>query len=163
MENLYLNLSEEEFSSGRKTLLWGFAGFFLIGSVYVLITNLILGHKSMPLFIALITFGVSLFVGLIAAFASIKRKNLFFLVDNEKIEFRFGVFKPKEHLMKWTDIREIIIPSLQKKALLHLHDGSTCVINLNWLQKRKSSLIRKHLYLRAKEKNIKITKVSNLH
>ena len=48
MENLYYNLSEEEFSKGRKILLWGFAGLFFLAGVYVLIISLVLGHKSIP-------------------------------------------------------------------------------------------------------------------
>jgi hypothetical protein len=159
MDNLYFNLSEEEFSKGRKILLWCFASLFLLASVYVLITNLALGHKSIPLFIALITFGISLFVAVIAAFATIRRKDLFFVVDNEKIEFRFGVIKPRKHTFKWIDIKELIMPSKQKKVMLLLNDGSSFLINLNWLQKRKSSLIRKHIYLRAKEMNMKVVKV----
>jgi hypothetical protein len=162
MENLYFNLSEEEFSRGRKVLLWGFSMFFFMGSAYVLISNLLLGHKNIPLFVALITFGVGLFVAIIAAFASIHRKNLFFTVDNEKIEFRFGIFKPRKHSFKWVDIQDLTMPSLQKKALLHMNDGSSFLINLNWLQKKKSSLIRKHIYLTAKEKNLKVIKVPNL-
>jgi len=158
MENLYFNLSEEEFSKGRKLLLWGFSIFFFLGSVYVLLANLVFGHKNIPLFIALITFGVGLFVAIIAAFASIHRKNLYFAVDNDKIEFRYGILKPKKHSFKWTDIKELTMPSLQKKALLHLNDGSSFIINLNWLQKKKSSLIRKHIYLIAKEKNLKVSK-----
>ena len=145
MENLYFNLSEEEFSKGRKILLWVFSTLFLLAGIYILIINLVFGHKSIPLFISLITFGISLFVAVIAAFASIKRKNIFFLVDDEKIEFRFGILNPKKHSFKWSDIKELIIPHKQKKAMLRLNDGSTFLINLNWLQKKKSSLIRKHI------------------
>src|SRR5437763_44244 len=101
MENLYFNLSEEEFSKGRKILLWSFASLFLLGALYVLITNLVFGHKNIPLFISLITFGISLFVAGIAAFASIKRKDLFFIVNDEIIEFRFGIISPKKHTFKW--------------------------------------------------------------
>jgi hypothetical protein len=162
MENLYFNLSEEEFSKGRKILLWAFASLFLLASIYVLITNLALGHKSIPLFIALITSGISLFVALIAAFATIKRKDLFFSVNNERIEFRFGIIKPRRHTFQWIDIKELIMPSKQKKVKLLLNDGSSFLINLNWLQKRKSSLIRKHIYLEAKEKNLKVVKVPTL-
>jgi hypothetical protein len=162
MENLYFNLSEEEFSKGRKILLWSFASLFLLGALYVLITNLVFGHKNIPLFISLITFGISLFVAGIAAFASIKRKDLFFIVNDEIIEFRFGIISPKKHTFKWIDIKELIMPHKQKKVMLLLNDGSSFLINLNWLQKRKSSLIRKHIYLEAKEKNLKVTKVPNL-
>lgn len=162
MEKLYFNLSEEEFSKGRKILLWVFASLFLLASVYVLVTNLAFGHKSIPLFISLITFGISLFVSVIAAFATIKRKDLFFIVNDEIIEFRFGILKPKKHTIKWADIKELIMPGKQKKILLRLNDGSSFLINLNWLQKKKSSMIRKHIYLSAKQKNLKVTKVSTL-
>ena len=40
MENLYINLSEKEFSRGSKTLLWGFAGLFFLAGVYILIVSL---------------------------------------------------------------------------------------------------------------------------
>jgi hypothetical protein len=162
MENLYFNLSEEEFSKGRKILLWSFSFLFLLGAFYVLITNLVFGHKNIPLFVSLITFGISLFVAGIAAFASIKRKDLFFIVNDEIIEFRFGIISPKKHTFNWIDIKELIMPHKQKKVMLLLNDGSSFLINLNWLQKRKSSLIRKHIYLKAKDKNLKVTKVPNL-
>jgi hypothetical protein len=162
MESLYYNLSEEEFSRGRKILLWGFSALFLLAGIYVLIVNLIFEHKSIPLFISLITFGISLFVAVIAAFATIKRKDLFFQVNDEKIEFRFGIINPRKHTFLWIDIKELIMPHKQKKAMLLLKDGSSFLINLNWLQKKKSSLIRKHIYLIAKEKNLNVIKVSNL-
>jgi membrane protein YdbS with pleckstrin-like domain len=159
MEDLYFNLSEEEFSKGRKVLLWGFSSMFFLGGLYVVVTNLLFGHKSIPLFISLITFGISLFVGVIAAFASIKRKDLYFTVNDEKIEFRYGILNPKKHSIKWVDIKELIMAQRQKKAVLFLNDGSSFIINLNWLQKKKSSLIRKHIYILAKEKNLKVVKV----
>jgi hypothetical protein len=159
MENLYFNLSEEEFSKERKILLWIFAALFLLAGIYIVIANLLFGQKSIHLFIALITFGISLFVALIAAFATIKRKDLFFAVNNEIIEFRFGILNAKKHSFKWIDIKELVMPSKQKKVLLLLNDGSSFLINLNWLQKKKSSLIRKYIYVNAKEKNLKITKV----
>ena len=33
MEKLFYNLSEEEFSKGRKILLWGFSGLFFLGGI----------------------------------------------------------------------------------------------------------------------------------
>jgi hypothetical protein len=159
MENLHFNLSEEEFSKGRKVLLWTFSSLFLLASLYVLIANLAFGYKSIPLFIALITFGISLFVAIIAAFASIRRKDLFFTVDNEKIEFRYGILRARKHSFNWSDIKELILPQKQKKAALLFNDGSSYLINLNWLQRKKSSLIRKYIYIHAKEKNLKIVKV----
>lgn len=162
MENLNFNLSEEEFSKGRKFLLWGFALLFFIAGVYVLIVNLVFGHKSIPLFIALITFGIGLFVAVIAAFATVKRKDLFFIVNDERIEFRFGVISPKKHSFEWIDIKELIMPHKQRKVLLQMNDGSSFLINLNWLQRKKSSAIRKHIYQQARERNLRIVKVPNL-
>jgi len=159
MENLYFNLSEEEFSKGRKVLIWSFSFLFFLACLYILVANLIFGHKNIPLFIALITFGISLFVAVIAAFATIKRKDLYFAVNYEKIEFRYGILNPKKHIFKWVDIKELIMPQKQKKTALLLNDGSSFLINLNWLQKKKSSLIRKHIYIIAKEKNLKVSKV----
>jgi hypothetical protein len=162
MENLHFNLSEEEFSRGRKFLLWGFAILFFLAGVYILIINLVFGHKSIPLFISLITFGISLFVAVIAGFATITRNDLFFTVNDEIIEFRFGIVSPKKHTFKWIDIKELIMPHKQKKIMLVMNDDSTFLMNLNWLQKKKSSSIRKHIYLAAKEKNVKVSKVINL-
>jgi hypothetical protein len=162
MENLHFNLSEEEFSRGRKFLLWGFAILFFLAGVYILIINLVFGHKSIPLFISLITFGISLFVAVIAGFASITRSDLFFTVNDEIIEFRFGIIGPKKHTFRWADIKELVMPHKQKKIMLVLKDDSTFMMNLNWLQKKKSSAIRKHIYIAAKEKNVSVTKVANL-
>jgi membrane protein YdbS with pleckstrin-like domain len=162
MEKLYYNLSEEEFSKGRKLLLWGFAGLFLLAGVYVLVTSLILKHKSIPEILSLAPFGISLVVSIIAAFATIKRKDLFFSVSDDKIEFRYGIINPKAHSFKWIDIKELIMPHKQKKAMLLLTDGSSFVIDLTWLQKKKASHIRKHIYHAAREKDINVIKVINL-
>jgi len=162
MDNLYYNLSEEEFSKGRKILLWGFAGLFFLAGVYVLLISLVFGHKSITAVLSLAPFGISLVVSLIAAFATIKRKDLFFLIDNDKIEFRYGVFKPKKHLFKWVDIKELIMPHKQKKAKLLFKDGSSFVIDLTYLQKKKAGLIRKHIFYAAREKDLNVIKVNML-
>ena len=162
MENLYYNLSEEEFSKGRKILLWIFAGLFFLAGVYVLVINLVFGHKSVPAILSLAPFGISLIVSLIAAFATIKRKDLYFSMSDEKIEFRYGIINPKMHSFKWIDIKELIMPHKQKKAKLLFKDGSSFVIDLTWLQKKKSSHIRKHIYHTAREKDLKVIKVINL-
>lgn len=162
MENLYYNLSEEEFSKSRKVLLWGFAGLFFLAGIYVLFVSLILGHKSIEPTLALAPFGISVLVSFVAAFATVKRKDLFFSIDNDKIEFRYGVFRPKKHSFNWADVTELTMPHKQRKAHLKMKDGSFFVIDLTWLQKKKSSLIRKHIYQTAYEKNLKIIKVINL-
>ena len=96
MENLYYNLSEEEFSKGRKILLWGFAALFFLAGIYVLFVSLILGQKSISPVLSIAPFGISLVVSIIAAFATFKGTDLFFSIDNDKIEYKFGIFKPSD-------------------------------------------------------------------
>jgi hypothetical protein len=162
MESLYYNLSEEEFSKGRKTLLWIFAGLFFLSGIFILIKSFILGHEALPAILSLAPFGISLVVFVIAGFATIKRTDLFFSVNDEEIEFRYGIINPKKHRFKWSEIVELRMPRKQKKAMLFLKDGKTFVINLTWLQRKKSSLIRKHIYYAAVAKDLKVTKVNML-
>jgi hypothetical protein len=164
MENLYYNLSEEEFTKGRKILLWAFAGLFFVGGIAVLMASLVLGHKStIPAILSLAPFGISLVVGIIAGLATFKGTDLFFLIDEEKIEFRYGAFKPKIHSFKWADIKGLIMPHKQKKAKLIFIDGSSFVIDLTWMQKKKSSHIRKHIFHAAREKNLEVVKIMHLN
>jgi hypothetical protein len=162
MENLYYNLSEEEFSKGRKILLWGFAALFFLAGVYILFVSLILKQKSIPPVLSVAPFGISLIVSIIAGFATFKGTNLFFSIDMDKIEYKFGIFKPITHYFKWIDIKELVMPRKQKKVMLVFKDGSTFVINLNWMKRNKSSGIRKHIFHVAREKDLVVTKVSTL-
>ena len=162
MDKLYYNLSEEEFTKGRKVLLWGFAGLFFLAGIYVLFASLVLGHKSIPAVLAVAPFGISLIVTVIAAFATVKRKDLFFLVDNEKIEFRYGVFKPKKHSFNWNDIKDLVMPQKQKKILLRMKDNTSFLVDLSYLQRKKSSIIRKHIYHAARERDLEVLKVDTL-
>ena len=68
----------------------------------------------------------------------------------------------KKHSFKWTDIKEIIMPHKEKKVMLIFKDSSSFVINLTWIEKKKSSHIRKHIFYAAKEKNINVVKVQML-
>src|ERR1035437_1181118 len=138
MESLYYNLSEEEFSGGRKTFLWGFAAFFFLAGGYILFVSLVLGHKSIPAVLSVVPFGISLVVGLIAALTTFKGTDLFFSIDKEKIEYKFGILKPLTHSFQWIDIKELVMPSKQKKIKLIFKDGSSFIINLNWIQRKKS-------------------------
>jgi len=162
MENLYYNLSEEEFSKGRKVLLWGFAALFFLAGVYILFVNLILGEKSISPVLSVAPFGISLIVSIIAGFATFKGTNLFFSIDMDKIEYKFGMFKPVTHNFNWIDIKELVMPRKQKKVMLVFKDGSTFVINLNWMKRNKSSGIRKHIFHVAREKDLVVKKVSML-
>jgi hypothetical protein len=162
MENLYYNLSEEEFSKRGKILLWCFATLFFLAGSYVLFVSLILGQKSIPPVLSVAPFGISLVVAVIAVFATFKGTNLFFLIDMDKIEYKFGAFKPATHSFKWTDIRELVMPRKQKKVMLVFKDGSRVIINLNWMKRNKSSSIRKHIFHVAREKDLVVTKVSTI-
>jgi hypothetical protein len=162
MENLYYNLSEEEFSKGRKILLWGFATLFFLAGVYILFVSLILGEKSISPVLSVAPFGISLIVSIIAGFATFKGTNLFFSIDMDKIEYKFGMFKPVTHNFNWIDIKELVMPRKQKKVMLVFKDGSTFVINLNWMKRNKSSGIRKHIFHVAREKDLVVKKVSML-
>jgi hypothetical protein len=162
MENLYYNLSEEEFSKGRKILLWGFAALFFLSGIYILFVSLILGEKSISPVLSVAPFGISLIVSIIAGFATFKGTNLFFSIDMDKIEYKFGMFKPVTHNFNWIDIKELVMPRKQKKVMLVFKDGSTFVINLNWMKRNKSSGIRKHIFHVAREKDLVVKKVSML-
>jgi len=162
MEQLFFNLSEEEFSRSRKVLLWVFVVLFFVAGLYVLSASPVFGHKSIHPVISVAPFGISFVVFLIALLATIKRKDLFFLVDYGKIEFRYGIFRPKRHSYQWTEIKEMVFPQTQRKIKLLLNDGTNYVIDLSYLQRKKSTLIRKHIYHVAHQKNINIIKVRTL-
>jgi len=159
MEKLYFNLSEEEFSKGRKVLLWIFVGAFFLGGVYVAMLSPVFGVHHIKPVLSLAPFGICFIVGIIAAFATIKRKDLYFLVDDDKIEFRYGVFKPKKHSFLWKEIKDFVMPHKQRKVKVLFLNGSSYVIDLSWLQRKKSTLIRKHLFQAARSKNINVIKV----
>jgi hypothetical protein len=162
MEKLFYNLSEEEFSKSRKILIWGFVALFFLAGVYILFISLILGHKSIPAILSAAPFGISFIVFIIAVFATLKRDGMFFLVDDEKIEFRYGIFHPVKHSFKWADVNNLIMPHRQRKAKLQFKDGTSFVIDLTYLQRKKSSIIRKQIYHVARSKDLEVIKVNNL-
>ncbi len=161
MESINYNLSEEEFSKGRKILLWIFTGLFFVGGLGVLIGPVLGFHGIDPL-LSLAPFGISLIVGLVSAFATIKSKDLYFLIDDDKIEFRYGFIRPKKQSFPWADIKELVMPHKEKKVKLILKNGSSFVIDLTWLQKKKTHLIRKHIFNSAKYKDMNVIKVMHL-
>jgi hypothetical protein len=162
MENLYYDLSKAEFSRSKKILLWSFCGFFFSVGIYILVVGLVIGKASMTPELSLAPFGISVAVAAVASLATFKGTDLFFLIDDDKIEFRYGFIKPRKHLFKWDDIREIVMPARQRKAKLLLKDGSEYVINFTWIEGRKSSIIRKRLYHAARAKDLNVLRVSNL-
>ena len=162
MEQLYFNLSEEEFTKERKVLLWVFASLFFLGGIYVVTASPMFGHESIPPIMALAPFGVCFIITTFAVLSSVKRKDLFFLVDYGKIEFRFGVLTAKRRSFQWSNISSIVMPHKQRKIKLNFIDGASAVIDLTYLQHKKSTLIKQHIYRFAEEKGIKIILMSML-
>ncbi len=162
MENLYYNLSEEEFSRGKKILLWSFATLFFLAGVYILVVSLAFGQKSIPPVLSVAPFGISAIVSVIAFFATFKGTGLYFAIDQDKIEYKYGMFKPSTHTFRWSDIKELVMPHRQKKVKLVFNNGSSFVINLTWIQRKKSSYIRRNIYHAARERDLNVRKVITL-
>lgn len=162
MEKLFYDLSEQEFSKGRKVLLWGFSFFFFLAGMGIVIMNLVLQKESIHISYSIAPFGICLFVFIIALMASFKRKDHFFLIDDDKIEYRYGLLKPVKYLHEWANIKEIYLPHKERKFLLVNNDESFSIVNLTWLERKKTSIIRKHIYYGAKEKNINVIRVPTL-
>ena len=158
METLFYDLSEAEFSKERKILIWVLAAFFFLAGLWYLFSNMLLGMAAFSPALCVIPFGICLFITAFAAFATIKRKDHYFVVDNDKIEFRNGVFKATKRTFVWESISEISLPHKQKNATIRQKDGTSYEINLMWIEKKKATAIRKHIYYFAKEKNIPLKK-----
>lgn len=162
MEPLIYNLSEQEFTKGRKVLLWIFALLFFITGLYIILINVFFGDKTIKITVSIVPFAISIVVSLIASLATFKRKQHYFIIDPDKIEYMYGIIRTKTRSFKWQDIKEIHLPHRQKKAMLIFNDGSNFIINLTWIEKKKSSHIRKHIFYVAREKNINVIKVQSL-
>jgi hypothetical protein len=162
MEQLYYNLSEEEFTKDKKIMLWASACFFFIVGLFVFRDIFVTVRRIIPPILALPPFVVCLVIICIGLWEKLRRKDLFFLVDEGKIEFRFGIFKAKRHSFKWAKISSIVMPLSQRKIKLNLNDGTCFVINLTFFKREKSTAIKNYIYKLAGEKEIKITIVKRL-
>jgi hypothetical protein len=162
MEKLHFNLSDEESSKGWRILLGIFASVFLLSGIFILGNYYILGRSNIPVSFSIVPFCVGILVAGIALYVSIKRKEQYFNINHDVIEFRYGVFRASYHSYKWDIIKEITLPRRQKKARLHMKDGSSFTINLTWLDRKKASMIRKCLVYIASEKEINLMKVVRL-
>lgn len=164
MENLHYNLAEEQLSSGRKILLWVVTGLFCLGGIYVITLSTVFGNESVSPWLSLAPFGIGFFIGLTALYATIERKDLFFHIDEDKIEFRYGIIRPRKYSFPWSDIKKIVLPHKERKVKLMFRDSRSFIIDLSYIQRKKSILIRKHMFRMAKLKNIDvITVISLLH
>lgn len=162
MENLFYNLSKDEFSKSKKILLWSFCGLFFFAGIYIIVASIIFDRNSLKATLAIPPMAISFAVAVIATLATFKRSDLFFLINEEKIEFRYGLIRPKKHLYLWNDIKEVAMPARQRKAKLLMKDGSSYVINFTWLEGRKAGIIKKHIYHAAREKLLNVKRLNHL-
>ncbi|MFN8240643.1 MAG: hypothetical protein U0X39_07805 [Bacteroidales bacterium] len=162
MEKLFYDLSKQEFSKSKKVLLWIFSGLFLLAGVAVVFMNVVLHNRALHISYSAAPFGIGLAVGIVAILATTKRKDNYFIIDDEKVEYVFGMFKTVKITHFWKDVSEIHLPHKEKKVKLIYKDNTQHVLNLNWLDKKKSHFIRKHIFYAGKEKNIAIQKVNTL-
>lgn len=162
MEKLHYNLSDEDSSKGWRILLGLFSGIFLLTGVFIVVNNTVFNRGNIPMLFSLVPFSIGLLVAGITTYISVKRKEQYFNISSEVIEFRYGLTRANQHSFKWDEVKELVLPRRQKKARLHLSDGSVYTINLIWLDRKKASQIRKYLLFIAREKELNILKVTRL-
>jgi len=158
MEDLNFNLSQEEFSKGRKILLWILATFFTGIGLWDLYLKIFKHDSYAKITLTVILLVLGAFVYFIAALATMKRKQHHFIVDNNHIDYRYGLLFTTHHNYKWDDIEIVYMPPHTKKTILELKNGHKTHINLTWIERNKSRIIRKHIYYSAKARGIKIIK-----
>src|SRR5665647_449936 len=106
MESHYYNLAEKELSKAGKILVWCFGAIFFLSGVFILYRSLILKHVDVSAGLAAIPFAACVAIWAFAAYATVKRKDLYFSVDDDKLEFRYGLIAPKLRSFKWSEIEE---------------------------------------------------------
>jgi len=159
MEKIYFDLSEHEFSTGRKVLLWLFSISFFLAGLAIIYMHIVQHKMAINISYSIAPLGISIFSGLIAYLSTVKRRDHYFLIDDDKIEYRYGLIRPVKKTHKWDNIKEIYMAHRQKRIKLVNNDNSAHVINITWLERKKSTLIRKHIYYFARNKNIRLIKV----
>lgn len=162
MGKIYYDLSENEFSKERKVLLWLFCIIFFLAGLGMIYLNIIANNIKIHISYSIAPFGISLFVGIIAYLSSAKRKNHYFLIDDDKIEYRFGLLKPVMRTFSWNGIKEIHMAHRQKKIRLVYNESEKPVINITWLERKKTVQIRKCLFYFARDKKIPVKKFNYL-
>lgn len=158
MEDLYFNLAKEEFSKGRKIILW----FMAVAATVVTFVDVYLKfikHDTTATIGLTITLGITTaFFYLIAILSSVKKKEHFFKVNKEDISYHYGLMFQTHHIYKWKEVQKLYVPPRSKNITMLLKDGKAVKINLNWIEKNKSRMIIKHLFYSAKYKGIEIAK-----
>jgi len=158
MEDLYFDLAKEEFSKGRKIILW----FMAIAATIVTLTDIYLKfvkHDSNATIALTITLAITTsFFYMIAILSSVKRKEHFFSIDKDTISYYYGLMFQTHRSYKWNEVQKLYVPPHSKNASLVLKNGKVVHINLTWVEKNKARMIRKHIFYSSKNKGIEILK-----
>jgi hypothetical protein len=162
MENLYYNLSEQEFTRSRKILLWSFSSIFFLAGMGVIFLNVVMHDETIKLSVSAAPFGISIAVGIIASFATFGRKDHFFLINDEKVEFKYGAISSVTKTCLWNDISAVNFAHKQRKIKFIFNNNTSYILNLTWIERKKSTHIRKHIFYCASEKNKKIIKTQTI-
>lgn len=158
MDDLYYDLAKEEFSKGRKILVWILAILVSIVTLVVVYLKYVKFDPNTTLGLIVTLSIITVFLYLIAILSTVRRKEHFFRVDKDIISYRFGLMFQSHHTYKWSEIKRIYFPPHSKKTTLVLQDNKVIHINLTWVEKNKSRNIRKHIFYSAKNRGISIQK-----
>ncbi|MDX2414527.1 MAG: hypothetical protein QNK33_04990 [Bacteroidales bacterium] len=158
MEDLYFNLAKEEFSKGRKILLWFMAIATTIVTLVIVYLKYIKHDTNATIGLAITLTLITIFFYMIAILSTIKKKEHFFKVDNNTISYHYGLMFQSHHTYNWNEVKKLYVPPHSKNITLLLKNGNIVGINLTWIEKNKSRMIRKHIFYSAKTKGIEIHK-----
>ena len=159
MDDLYFDLAKEEFSKGRKILIILMAAAALIITMWDSYIRFFKHNVYSTLSLTITLYLVTAFLIMIAVLATKKRKEHFFKIDNNVLSFHYGLLFPSHHTYNWNEIDKIYVPPHSKNATVLLRSGKAVHINLTWIEKNKSRIIRKHIFYTAKAKGIDIAKM----
>ncbi|MCA1756090.1 MAG: hypothetical protein LC649_01345 [Bacteroidales bacterium] len=158
MQNIEINLYEKEFSKGRKILLLVFGSVLLATGLYNVALK-VLKYDYLPSpGLTITTLSLGTLILLTAFFATSKRKNFFFRINSDILEYRYGLLVAKEGKFQWNDISKIYMPPKEKSFSLESNTGKITGINLNWIEGSKAITIRKNIYYAARQLNKDIVK-----
>ncbi len=138
--------------------MWIIGLLFFSGTIWSLYLKLFRHDTSVTTGLIIVLFGISAFVFFIAALASVKKKDHYFIIDADKISYRYGLVFPKHRNHNWSGIKEIIMQYNLRQAIIISEDDKKKIINLNWINRTSSKIILKHLYYTARKKDIPISK-----
>lgn len=158
MDDLYFNLASEEFSKSRKILIWIIAILAALMTAWDSYLKFFKHDTYADLGLTFSLYGVTIFLFAIAILSTKKRKEHFFKIDRENISYHYGLIFPSHRSYAWTEIKKVYMPTHSKNTVLILNNDKPVHINLTWVERNKSRIIRKHIYYTAKERGIDLIK-----